>query len=326
MNSFEKLHLQFSANLTAPYYHLVSDELPNHIKYLYKFRTINQFINDLDFYLKNYNIVDLHQVIDYVKVGKPLPINPLFLSFDDGFREVYDIIVPILYSKGVPATFFVTKQFIDNKELFYRNKASLLLSHIDENPLLLKEISNFLEGLSIPTSNVSSHILSIDYNSRAILDNIAAHIELDFQCYLNTQSPYLTSSQIKVIIEKGFTIGSHSVDHPKYNLLSLSEQVEQTRLGMEYVQHQFNLTYKAFAFPFNDNRISTRFYKTMKNENIIDISFGSSGIVGDVAMNNLQRCSFDNMQQTASEIMCQYYVEKQNRLLIGKDLIKRPFC
>ena len=95
---------------------------------------------------------------------------------------------------------------------------------------------------------------------------------------------------------------------------------------MEYVQHQFNLTYKAFAFPFNDNRISTRFYKTMKNENIIDISFGSSGIVGDVAMNNLQRCSFDNMQQTASEIMCQYYVEKQNRLLIGKDLIKRPFC
>ena len=39
----------------------------------------------------------------------------LHLTFDDGFRELHDVVAPILLRKGIPATFFVNSAFIDNK-------------------------------------------------------------------------------------------------------------------------------------------------------------------------------------------------------------------
>lgn len=326
MVTFKKYHNQFSNCIVAPYYHLVSSSVPPHINQLFSGRSVTQFLNDIDFFLLHYNIVDLHQMINYVVYGEPLPSNPLFLSFDDGLKEVYDVVISILSEKGVPATFFVCNQFIDNKELFYRHKASLLLNHLENNTKYIKETEHFFEVLQGEKQQLRQQILSIRYHDREILDQLARHIGYDFQDYLQTYSPYLTTHQIKTLLDKGFTIGSHSVNHPNYSELSLNEQIEQTRQGMEYVQHQFNLPYKAFAFPFNDNRVSTRFYKTVVNEKITDITFGTSGLIDDVGLHNIQRCKFENTAADAKAILSQCYSDKNDRILLNKDLIKRPFC
>jgi len=65
-----------------------------------------------------------------LKNGQPLTRQSFFLSFDDGLREPLDIIAPILKQKGVPATFFVNTATLDNLEMLYRHKASLLVDHV----------------------------------------------------------------------------------------------------------------------------------------------------------------------------------------------------
>ena len=97
-------------------------------------------------------------MIAFVNGEKQLSQGKVFLSFDDGLREVYTIIAPILKERGLPATFFITTDFIDNKKLFYRNKASLLIEAIaglkPEEPLN-KQLVEFCRDYHLSGKNVT---------------------------------------------------------------------------------------------------------------------------------------------------------------------------
>jgi len=119
-----------SYNLLIVYYHLVSDGHSPHIKHLYQHKKVKDFIQDLEFLLKHHSPVGLQDVIAWIKGESSLPENSFLLTFDDGFREVYDVIARILMEKGVPAAVFITIMFLDNQDLFYRNKASLIVEEM----------------------------------------------------------------------------------------------------------------------------------------------------------------------------------------------------
>src|SRR5664279_4323344 len=73
-----------------PYHHLVSNEDVLHIKHLYTYKNIRQFTDDLDYLLKYFRPVSVQDIVESVEVEKKMPSNGFLLSFDDGFREIYD--------------------------------------------------------------------------------------------------------------------------------------------------------------------------------------------------------------------------------------------
>jgi len=123
--SFLKKTSQVSTLL--PYHHTVSDRELLHIKHLYAFKSISQFKSDLDYLLKNFVPISPEQLVEKVNRDEQKRDNTFLLTFDDGLRECEEIIAPILKEKGVPAIFFINPAFIDNKELFYRFKISLVI-------------------------------------------------------------------------------------------------------------------------------------------------------------------------------------------------------
>src|SRR5579872_2930270 len=130
-----------------PYHHLVDDGDVLHVKHLYTYKNRKQFQEDLDHLLKHLQPVSAEAVAAAVLGGRSLPRNAFLLTFDDGFRQVYDTIAPILSAKGVPAIFFVNPAFLDNRVLFYRCKISLVIEAIlqrQEQPGLLKEVAGIV--------------------------------------------------------------------------------------------------------------------------------------------------------------------------------------
>ena len=49
-------------NIILPFYHIVTDETPIHIKHLYKSRNIKDFKADLDFLLEHYESISLKEL------------------------------------------------------------------------------------------------------------------------------------------------------------------------------------------------------------------------------------------------------------------------
>jgi len=242
-----------------PFYHIVSDNDVIHIKHLYRIRSTKEFIRDLDFLLKEYEPIDPGELIANYKKGITSPPAGFLLTFDDGLSEFYKVIAPILYKKGVPAICFLNSGFVDNHDLFYRYKVSIIketLIKTEITGIRKKELHTFLLNNAIPYDPEFTFLYTVNYLNRQLLDGIAGILEIDFNEYLQRYSPYLTTTEIKELIKKGFLFGSHSIDHPGFSVISLEEQIFQVKESISKITGDFDLDYRLFSFPFTDYGLS----------------------------------------------------------------------
>ena len=311
--------------LIIPYYHMISNENVPYVKHLYRYKNIKQFKDDLYFLLKKYKPISLIDLLNNLKKEKELPHNSFLLTFDDGFREMSEIVAPILIEKGIPAVFFVNSAFIDNRSMCFLNKESLLIDQLQKNKSIhiKSKINEILKKNKINSYDDSLGILSINYQKRNIVDQIANIIDLDFKKFLLKNKPYLTTEQIKKLLNNGFHIGSHSIDHPYYADLSFEDQLKQTIESIKVIKKNFQLNYSVFSFPLSDHNISLDFFDTLHKKGFLDISFGSSGLLKDSVIYNLQRINMEKSLMKAKDILTIQLYRKILKMMFGKDVIKR---
>jgi peptidoglycan/xylan/chitin deacetylase (PgdA/CDA1 family) len=296
-------------NPIIAYYHIVSDDDVPHVKHLYPIRSVDQFRKDIETFLSLYKPITLDSLVESIRGGRPLAANSFLLTFDDGFREIYDVIAPILLSKGVPATFFLCSAFLDNLGMAHHNKISLLLDYLVrlKTEIPRKVIGDILRHHGIESSDIRSSLLSIDYRKKDAVDKIAAIVGCDFNSYLSAAIPYVTSGQVRKLINNGFSIGAHSIDHPLYAALSIDEQLDQTRTSVRLIRDRFLVPYSAFAFPHGDSGVSERFFQKIFELGAVDVSFGTRGILKDAFPRHFQRFSMEYDSAPTKKILGRHY-------------------
>ena len=304
-------------------YHMVSDYPKPHIEHLYSFRDTTSFKRDIEYFISHHVPVDLDTLLNSLKKGVPPPAKSFHLTFDDGFREMEDTVTPILLEMGIPATFFLTTRLIDNTELQSGNKKSLLIHHIESNlsDSEKSHIRELMDSVQLPGSCIPDRIMSIPHHSREKLDQIASEAGLDFQKYLDDHKPYLTSEQVRSMLDKGFSIGGHSIDHPNYPELTLNEQLNQTLKSVDYLCDRFSVDYRVFSFPFSDKGISTSFFRIIENE--LDATFSNRGYFEDPVLFNCQRISVEKSEVAVRDALKYHYSRKLMYRLRKRHVIRR---
>jgi peptidoglycan/xylan/chitin deacetylase (PgdA/CDA1 family) len=288
-----------------PFYHVVSDQALPHVSWIYKFRNIQQFKADIEFFLRFYKPVSLQDVIRSIDGDLILPKRCFLPSFDDGFCEVYNIIAPILSAKGVPAIFFLTTSFIDNQTLGHPQKKSLLIRAIElQCKFHVKEkVKHVLVKAGVKDADIAYQIRSISYHQRHILDELADILDCDFLQYATSVKPYLTSEQIEDLIKQGFAIGAHSIDHPLYSELSLEEQLEQTFGSISWLSNHFQYNCQAFAFPHNDKGVNRQFFQKAFADGRLKVSFGINSVNHHFFSRNLERFQMEKNYINTKQIL-----------------------
>lgn len=302
-------HRMLEIDLLLPYYHVVSDEKLPHFSWIYKFRNIKQFVADLEFFLRYYVPIGLQDVVKHLEGERRLPKKCFLLTFDDGFREIYDIVAPLLYSKGIPAVFFLTTSVIDNRYMIDPQKKSLLIRALCSlgGSSVKRKIENHLTEYGIDGSDLHLHICQITYQQRYILDELGALLNCDFTHYASSVKPYVTSDQVVELLRKGFDIGAHSVDHPFYTEISLEEQVNQTHQSISWLSERYSCDCQAFAFPYNDTGISAEFFQTAFTDRRLKVSFGTGGMLPHFYPRNLERFCMEGTDQPAIQILARQF-------------------
>jgi len=267
------------STILIPFQHIVSDKEVPYIQPLYQFKTTQQFETDLDYLLKHFEAVTLLDVIHHQKNKIPFKKTSFLLTFDDGLRQVYDVVAPLLLRKGVPAALFLNPAFIDNKVLFHDLKKGLILHHLDSHPIhteILQKASE-ISGSKIHTlQQLKKAVRSINYLTRSRADEMAALLNIDFDEFRKKERPFMTAEQISELVRKGFEVGAHSVDHPLFSLISVEEQIRQTIESLNLVCQQFDIAYRAFAFPYLDTGVGRAFFNQISNHNHPpDLMFGN---------------------------------------------------
>lgn len=318
------LHALSGRSTLFPYYHLVSDEAVPHVRHLYPYRGVAEFVEQVDFFLRHYQILSLTDLAAGVRDRRPAPKRAFLLSFDDGFREMHDIVMPILVAKGVPAVFFLNSATLDNRQLAHHQKISLIL----ERQLTLgarfpeKTALRLLESAGFGGPDLAAALNSVTWSGRDVIDRVAAGCELDFSEYLRLRQPYLSSAQVEAMLAAGMDVGAHSVDHPRYAQVHLAEQIRQTRDSMETLVRRFGLRHRAFAFPHSDAGVASVFFQTVFGDRIVEVTFGTAGLVGDAWPGHFQRFSMEKGTGTPRQLLSRHCARAGYRRLRGQGAVQ----
>jgi len=99
---------------TVVLYHHVSETTPKSTSVSpQQFAEHLAMIEELDL-----EVVPLTQIVDAIKANKPVNPNWIAITFDDGFRNVYDTAFPMLKEKNWPFTVFVNPLMVKPSKLY----------------------------------------------------------------------------------------------------------------------------------------------------------------------------------------------------------------
>ena len=73
-----------------------------------------------------YTFISTADLVGFLHHGKPLPAGAVWISFDDGYREWLDTVVPLVRQRRVPVTMFIPSGIVENNGLlpWVRNENS----------------------------------------------------------------------------------------------------------------------------------------------------------------------------------------------------------
>jgi len=302
-----------------PSCHIVSDITPSHVRCLYRVPTIDKFRSDLDLLTQKYEPLPLSELQQIGRCSQNKRNAQYFvLSFDDGMREAYDIIAPILREKGLQAIFFLNSATVDNKLLMWRHKIGLLIACAEGGQARFSP-----ELRNIPGNSVRDKLLRLRFSEEGVLDEVAKCFGVDFNDYLHTDRPYLTSAQVLELAHAGFEFGAHSDTHPSFVEIPVKDQKEQISKSVDFIR-DLGLPCHYFAFPFNDNGVSNCVFEHLKRVGVV-LSFGTSDARLDSIPFSFQRffLDADNSDLTIPELLNELSAKTALRHLSGTEVISR---
>ena len=156
------------------------------------------------------------------------------ITFDDGYRDNYDLAFPVLRSLGVPACFFVVTGYLDAPSLPWWDRVaySVKKTAVERLRLDYPEALEF-DLRSTPRARVTYRILRAYKQAQALdqprfFDELSAATGVDVDGPALSRELFVSWQAAREMQDAGMTIGSHTVTHPV--LASLAEDAQRREL------------------------------------------------------------------------------------------------
>jgi peptidoglycan/xylan/chitin deacetylase (PgdA/CDA1 family) len=207
----------------------------------------------LDFLQKHYQVVPLAALTDGA-----LPDRALVISFDDGFRSVYDAALPLFKSRNLPATCYLVTDVID------RDSSIWILNlnwYLQRHPAIARPIvESWLGGrVSGSLERLLQKVIR-HYDPQEIADLLAElRVELGPVADLppTASRVFLNRAEIEEMARSGFTFGNHSASHAVLSRLETAEchdEIERARRLLDELPGSS----RSLAYPFGFNNDAAR--------------------------------------------------------------------
>ena len=221
---------------------------------------IDTFRAQLAYLKKHYNVVPLQQIVDHYVNGTALPPRPLAITIDDGYESNYTLAYRALAEHGLPATIFLTTDFVDQKELQWTDRIEYALSTTCASTLDVAIGDRTLSyGLSDRSSKLAcdrdlrTKLKTIPQESRsAIVDAIEARLGQRLQIGEDIAPIYrpLVWPQVREMLASGLvSIGSHTVSHLIVTRCHPDRARAELVVSKHRIEQQTTISCQLFCYP-----------------------------------------------------------------------------
>jgi peptidoglycan/xylan/chitin deacetylase (PgdA/CDA1 family) len=214
------------------------------------------FERQLDWIGRRFRFVSLDEVGSRLESGRAFPTPTATITFDDGYRDMYEHAYPVLKRKGIPAAVFMVTDWIDRTTPLYHDRLYLLLTRdwcvarevlVDLGVVMAEQVT--------PSRAVSEPFLAL----RFLLTNLCQEelgqvvAALEERLAIDTEKLHglkpLTWAMLTEMQRGGITVGSHTRTHALLTRESSARMLEELAGARHTLEDRLHTPIKHFAYP-----------------------------------------------------------------------------
>jgi peptidoglycan/xylan/chitin deacetylase (PgdA/CDA1 family) len=234
--------------LVVGYHRIVDDfEAEARVEMPSMLTSLAMFEQHLDCLGKYFRFMSLDDIGDRLMNGLPFHEPVAAITFDDGYRDVYELALPVLERKGIPAAMFIVTDLIGRPAWQIHDKLYHLVAKAFgcwDDPR--SRMCGLLSDLGLPTHDFSRgsaidnpmHAVSalLPLLPQADIRRLMTGLELSVGNGFHSVPPTLTWDMVHDMRRRGFTIGSHTCTHVSLPVEApdcVTSEIEQSKADLE---------------------------------------------------------------------------------------------
>jgi peptidoglycan/xylan/chitin deacetylase (PgdA/CDA1 family) len=210
---------------------------------------------------RHYTFASLDEIGERIRRGEPFRKPVAAITFDDGYRDVYENAFPMLKRKGIPAAVFVVTEVVGRSGWQIHDKLyhlmakayrtwndpwlglSRVLSDVAISPDVLPRMRS---GMSNAYHTVS---LLLPAMSQAEADRVIDYLDVHIGNGHGEVPPTLTWPMLAEMRRAGMTIGSHTRTHAWLARESAARRAEELQGSKDTLERQLREPIHHLAYP-----------------------------------------------------------------------------
>ncbi len=224
------------------------------------------FERQLDWLQAQYTVIDLERLEAALNGGEPLPPEAAMLTFDDGLVDHYATVLPALRRRGLRGTFFLSEDACrDSPRMLAVHKVHYLLAHLGADAFGHAVLDACAAGVSQGRAREVFGRDQWDDGGERAIKHLINHelpfseaervLELLFARHLGSsadfaRSLYLDAAMIREMAAAGMTFGYHTRTHRMLARLSVEQQEDELRGGVEWIRALTGQATATFCYPW----------------------------------------------------------------------------
>jgi peptidoglycan/xylan/chitin deacetylase (PgdA/CDA1 family) len=216
------------------------------------------FRRQLDFLCSKYSLITAEDLIDYSRGGPDLPEKACYLTFDDGYKDHIEFVMPELISRNIQGSFFPPVDAIEKRSMLDVNAIHFILASTIDYKGLANELNNACLEYGLNTAylnllrnkwavasrydppeimyvkNMLQHALPKDIRSGIVSSLFKKYLgktQIDF-----SEELYLSLSDTKELVNNGMYVGSHGCRHVWLDKESKSVQLDEINMSLKFLE------------------------------------------------------------------------------------------
>jgi peptidoglycan/xylan/chitin deacetylase (PgdA/CDA1 family) len=250
--------------------------------------TPDRFYEQTKWLRENVHLLTLADVIAQLESGSPWSRPGVLLTFDDGYRDNFDVAVPILREFQVPAAFFISTNFVESPAIPWWDQVAYVLKETQARRLALERAKNG-DGapilIDLETSPRKAAIMTIIRAFLAdtipdeswFLAQLAAEARVVIDHDRLGGALFMNWDQVRQLADSGtcFSVGSHTHSHQKLAALEVESERDELARSKQILEGRTGHGVSALAYPFGWAGTYTARTKALAAESGYRIAFAS---------------------------------------------------
>ena len=212
------------------------------------------FRAQIKYLLEHHPLVSLDEALLLLRGERPFVGGEVAITFDDGYRDNYDLALPTLSEHHVPATIFLAVGAVDGESTLWTEQLAHALQSTSRESVDLSALGCGIRSLQTKEDRQACLWLMkarlkerMDAERQQVLGEILR--QLQWQGAQNFTDQMFSWDMVKAVRKDGFTIGAHTVSHRILTRIPLREAEWEITESKQRIERHLGEPVRHFAYP-----------------------------------------------------------------------------